>query len=162
MTEVWRLVVGWERAYSVSSQGAVWSHHREMLLSQIIVNRGYHAVNLYLKGCKQMRKVHQLVAEAFIGPRPEGCWCLHLDDDKANNRVENLYWGTPTENSRDCMRNGHRPDQRGSANYNSKLNEADVVQIRHLMAKGCAQAEIARAFGVSRMLITRIKQGKAW
>jgi hypothetical protein len=43
--------------------------------------------------------IHRLVCEAFHGPAPEGKpYALHRDEDGANNRPENLYWGTQKEN----------------------------------------------------------------
>lgn len=48
---------------------------------------------------QQPRKVHQLVCEAFHGPKPfPGAVVLHLDEDAHNNRPENLRWGTQKEN----------------------------------------------------------------
>lgn len=45
------------------------------------------------------RKVHQLVCEAFHGPKPfPEAVVLHLDEDAHNNRPENLRWGTQKEN----------------------------------------------------------------
>jgi len=45
------------------------------------------------------RKVHQLVCEAFHGPKPfPDAVVLHLDEDAHNNRPENLKWGTQKEN----------------------------------------------------------------
>jgi hypothetical protein len=44
-------------------------------------------------------KVHQLIAEAFHGPRPfEGAVAMHVDENAANNRPSNLKWGTMKEN----------------------------------------------------------------
>lgn len=44
-------------------------------------------------------KVHQLICEAFNGPKPDNCEvCMHLDEDYTNNRPENLAWGTHKEN----------------------------------------------------------------
>ena len=43
-------------------------------------------------------KVHQLVCEAFNGPRKEGQVCMHLDENYKNNKPENLKWGTQKEN----------------------------------------------------------------
>lgn len=44
-------------------------------------------------------KVAQLVCEAFSGPRPfHGAVCMHRDENAANNRAENLEWGTQREN----------------------------------------------------------------
>lgn len=48
---------------------------------------------------QQPRKVHQLVCEAFHGPKPfPDAVVLHLDEDALNNRPENLRWGTQKEN----------------------------------------------------------------
>ncbi|QDP54003.1 MAG: putative uncharacterized HNH endonuclease [Prokaryotic dsDNA virus sp.] len=45
------------------------------------------------------RKVHQLVCEAFHGPKPfETAVVIHKDEDALNNRPENLKWGTQKEN----------------------------------------------------------------
>jgi hypothetical protein len=43
-------------------------------------------------------KVHQLVCEAFNGPRPEGTVCMHIDEDYTNNTPINLKWATQKEN----------------------------------------------------------------
>ena len=45
------------------------------------------------------RKVHQLICEAFHGPKPfPEAVVIHLDEDAHNNRPENLRWGTQKEN----------------------------------------------------------------
>lgn len=52
------------------------------------------------------RYVHTLVLEAFVGPRPTGGVARHLDDNGENNAVENLCWGTVSENNYDLVANG--------------------------------------------------------
>jgi flavin-dependent thymidylate synthase len=52
-------------------------------------------------------QVSHLVFEAFIGSR-DGCQVLHRDDDPFNNRVGNLYGGSPKDNSEDQYVNGGR------------------------------------------------------
>lgn len=48
---------------------------------------------------QQPRKVHQLVCEAFHGPKPfDAAVVIHLDENALNNRPENLKWGTQKEN----------------------------------------------------------------
>ena len=50
-------------------------------------------------GRQAPRKVHQLVCEAFHGPKPfEGAVVIHIDENALNNRPENLRWGTQKEN----------------------------------------------------------------
>lgn len=66
------------------------------------VARGHLAVGL---GASARSLVHRLVLEAFVGPRPAGMQGLHNDDDKLNNHVANLRWGTQADNARDAVRN---------------------------------------------------------
>lgn len=48
---------------------------------------------------QQPRKVHQLVCEAFHGPKPfPKAVVIHLDENALNNRADNLKWGTQKEN----------------------------------------------------------------
>jgi hypothetical protein len=45
------------------------------------------------------RKVHQLVCEAFHGPKPSpNAVVIHINEDAHDNRPENLKWGTQKEN----------------------------------------------------------------
>lgn len=50
--------------------------------------------------------VHRLVALTYI-PNPENKPCVcHKDNNRTNNRVENLYWGTYKENTQQCIQDG--------------------------------------------------------
>lgn len=55
---------------------------------------------------KMTAKVHQLVLEAFVGPRPEGMVTRHLNGDPSDNRLTNLAWGTHAENNADTVQHG--------------------------------------------------------
>jgi hypothetical protein len=56
-----------------------------------------------LGGGKSAR-VHNLVLEAFCGPRPEGYVACHNNGDPHDNRVENLRWDTYSSNNRDLVK----------------------------------------------------------
>jgi hypothetical protein len=68
--------------------------------------RPYLSVTLYPGGVQ--RFVHQLVLEAFKGPRPPGALACHWDDDTSNNSIENLHWGYPWTNKIDQVFNQNR------------------------------------------------------
>ena len=105
--------------------------------------------------------VHILVLEAFVGPKPKGFDTRHLDDNKTNNCVENLCWGTRSENIADAIRNGKLPV--GSRHYRAKLNEQSVVEIRFRYAEGnVTQEDLARKYGVDRSIISEIISRKRW
>ena len=102
MKELWRPVYGLESEYLVSNVGRVQCLQTGNMHKLCLLDNRYVAVKMNGK----MRKVHHLVAEAFICPRPDGMLCLHKDDDKFNNTPENLYWGTQSQNQQDSLRNG--------------------------------------------------------
>lgn len=121
--EIWRPVVGFPN-YEVSNKGNVrsldhlkWSGPagytlvKGRSLIRSIDGRGYLNVNL---GSGNTRTVHSLVAEAFIGPRPEEMQCLHWDDNKANPVLANLRYGTRKDNLADSYRNGIRKSEDNS------------------------------------------------
>ena len=120
MGEQWRSVPGYFD-YEVSDQGRVRSRGRYVdtrwdkqrwqpgrVLQQCNQGR-YLVVTLYRDKKPKLFLVQWLVLLAFVGPRPEDQEALHFDDDPHNNRLENLRWGTPSENARDCIRNGNHP-----------------------------------------------------
>lgn len=91
--------------YCVTADGAVYSAARGPWkpLRPGRTSKGYLSVVLYRPdlGPKQggSRTVHSIVAEAFLGARPDGAVADHLNGDKEDNRVENLRWTTPRENN---------------------------------------------------------------
>ena len=109
----WREVPGWEGLYAVSDDGQVKSLPRprrksERLLAQATEQlHPYRFVTLWQGKKPYHRRVHNLVLEAFVGPRPDGQCGLHADDDPENNHLSNLRWGTRSENNLDMVRNGN-------------------------------------------------------
>lgn len=111
-------------------------------------------------GGRRMARVHRLVCEAFHGPCPPGMECSHLDDDKTNNRPENLRWETSKQNQRRRRPNG--VDDRGVLNSRAALTVDDVRQVREWLADGRTTVEIAQELDVSRPVISRIKNGRRY
>lgn len=113
MTE-WRAVPGFPK-YLVSDKGDVWSTHqwrrqRGRLLLGSMTTKGYPTVQIMQPGVGVRHFYrHTLVAEAFLGPRPEGLEVRHLDGNALNCSVSNLAYGTRSDNMLDMVRHGmHR------------------------------------------------------
>ena len=111
MEEIWKEVVGYP-SYEVSNLGNVRRYNYisgEYKIKKLkSLNRGdknnkygkYLSFNVSLgtKNKGKTLKVHQEVAKAFFGPKPAGMIVLHLDEDISNNKLDNLKYGTTSEN----------------------------------------------------------------
>lgn len=85
----------------------------------------------------------------------------HMDGDKTNNRVDNLAWGTPTENVQDNIALGAY--RAGESHPMRKLTAEQVAEIRRRYAAGGVfQRQLAEEFGVSLPNISTIVNGKSW
>jgi hypothetical protein len=175
IVETWRDAVRYEKAYAVSTRGRVKTVERRAKIGGGRTRRvcerflkagltgNYEIVNLSLRGKQKMHLVHRLVLEAFVGPCPDGMECCHEDGNPTNNRLENLRWGTPKDNSNDDAKNGTRDRMRGEKHYAAKLTEAEVLEIRQMYATGrYKQKDLAKKFKRTYILIHNIVRRKAW
>lgn len=81
-------------------------------------SRGYRTVTIAIRGRKENRLVHRLIAEGFLGldPGNHKLQVNHLDGDKANNAVSNLRLCSDRENKLHAVRLGlHRRSARNWA-----------------------------------------------
>ena len=121
---------------------------------------GYLKVSLRRDGMRYIRAIHRLVLETFIGPCPPGMETRHLDGNPANNRLDNLRWGTKAENEADKVRHGTMVCV--AMGGPSMLREADIPEIFRLRESGMTHREIAARFGVVHTTIVRVLIGRTW
>ena len=120
--EIWKDIVNYEGLYKISNLGNVMSLEKQIinqddkrvqkrpakLLKQHMNQFGYMKVWLYKDGKRKEYAVHRLVANAFID-NPENKPCVnHIDNNRANNTLENLEWCTYKENSQWAEIQGRR------------------------------------------------------
>lgn len=139
----------------VSEDGEVVSLHKSGRILKASLSGEYQGV----KVAGVTRHIHRLVCETFHGPR-HVMVVRHLDGDRKNNRLSNLAWGTPLENSEDQARHGTR--MCGERNPQSRLTRSAVEQMRQLRTTGRTFKSIAKQFGVSPMTAHRAITGGTW
>lgn len=111
ITEEWRPVVGYERFYEVSSFGRVKSLNfkqkgRIAIVGQYVSVPGYLYVKFWVNKRYTSPLVHRLVAIAFLENPEKKRVVMHKFDNKKDNRVHLLKWGTHKENTEDAVKKG--------------------------------------------------------
>lgn len=165
MDEEWKPVVGHENEYEVSNLGRVKSLERkvrlvthgvetkrtvpERVLKPGCMNRFGHCSVAIGRG--NTRTVHSLVAEAFIGPRPEKFDVAHLNGDGGDNRAENLAYVSRAENNHHMVHHGRR-----------KLTVEQVRDLRSRHWPVGSQTKAARELGVSPQTLNNLLRGRIY
>lgn len=132
------------------------------ILSTYLNGKGYVECQMRGEGGKhRLFRVHVLVAEAFLPPRPTPLHeVAHWDGDRSNPKIENLRWATRKENLAD--RNRHGTLLHGDTHPCSKLSSSQVLECRARRAAGEEYRAIGRLFGVSRMTVWYAVEGRNW
>ena len=116
---------------------------------------------------KKPQKVHRLVALAWL-PNPENKpFVCHKDNNRLNNHVDNLYWGTIKENQEQMARDGRSRKGRkaisivGELNPSSKLSNLERKEIIYkYTSEGISSRKLAKEYGVTKTLILGIIKKK--
>ena len=146
---------GFESNYEVSNLGRVRRIGGRVLKPMVCGASRPGAQTLKVRISTNPRRdasVAELVLTAFVGPRRPGMFALHGDDNKHNNAVTNLRWGTPGDNARDAAARGRYSQQ--------VLRGTDVTCIREMHAAGFRLVEIAAMYGVSSQRICDVTKGR--
>lgn len=163
--EIWRPIRGYENLYEVSNLGKVRSLDRlanrnggtmlckGRILKPLKTSNGYHQVDLYNDGKKIRFYVHRLVYEAFNGQIPEGMQVNHIDEDKTNNRLDNINMMTPKENT-----NWGTGNERRAKSKSKPIIQLDLEG--NFLAEFEGQNDAARKLNINPGCICRVLKGQ--
>jgi hypothetical protein len=171
--ETWKDIAGYEGMYQVSNTGKIKSLKRyrtnysklqlvpEKIKSLRKDPQGYLQVDLYKNNKQDCRRIHRVVAEAFI-PNPENKPTVnHIDGDRNNNDVTNLEWADHREQNIHFYENNLK--SAGSIKKAIKaMNKANSKKTKCLNDGKIYESAsaAARVVGVSPSLIMRVCRGK--
>ena len=170
--EQWKPIPWYEGLYEVSDLWRVKSLERvctsgkfgyqpkpETILKQNLTTKHYR-VCLMKNWKRRYVFVHRLVAAAFL-------WCslefdkehlvCHKNDVGTDNRLENLYVGTYSDNNKDTVRNWHWVDNSNEKHWNCRLKNEDVLEIRRLVGIWIPQSVIAKRYSIDQSYVSKLK-----
>lgn len=160
MNEAWKVFPRDDR-YEVSSLGRIRKSGNKKIIAGSHNNNGYRRIGINRTGGQSFEyRVHHMVLESFVGPRPEGKQCNHINGVKDDNRLENLEWVTTKENClHRCQVLGHNTGERSGL---SKLSESQVREMIRRGADGQPFTRISIEFGISASQAWKIVNRQAW
>lgn len=159
---MWKTIQN-ETNYEVSSEGQVRNKQTKQIKSLRYSNKGYARVTLYPSG--KTYSVHRLVAENFIINPNNYPSVNHKDGNKANNRLENLEWCTPKQNTGhaiDVIKTMSTADWSGIRNPEHKLDYGLVYSIKFGLLGQLSNFQLEKMLGVQEETVRRIKVNELW
>ena len=164
--EEWKPIEGFPR-YQVSNMGRVKSFtnpNKPKILRPHQLKSGYLMVHL-AKGEEwgsnetECVRIHKLVADAFIPNPLNRCHIRHINQDRTDNRVENLKWTTPEESANDPITKANR--MAAVPQRIEKISKPVLVydEDLNLLSAFTSTAETARKLGLQQGNIVNVCSG---
>jgi DNA-binding Xre family transcriptional regulator len=155
--EIWRPISDYEERYWVSTHGRIKSFYgpsKSGRQLKTFLDDGTLRLYLSLRASKENLCVRDLVLETFIGPRPTGYVVRHLDGDRANCRLDNLF-------------SGPRATTLPIGDVDVETRIAPFTQLtaedaRAIAASGDRAQALADRYGVTKTMVESIRHGRTW
>ena len=174
--EIWKDIPNYYELYQGSNLNRIKSLERwittklgfkrfikEKILHEWVVGSGYRQIGLFKNNKLKFFYVHRILAQIFL-PNPLNLPEVnHKNGIKTDNKIENLEWVSKSENMQHAHKIGLIVREPGEKNYNKKLNNEQVLEIRKMYATGnYSQRKLGEIFKVDRGNIHYITSRKTW
>jgi len=161
--EIWKDAPGYEGRNLVSNLGNVFSVYtgKNMPLKHLTGDPYLSAV-ITKNNKSEPKRVHRLVAMAFLENLDNKPCVNHKDGVKTNNSLENLEWATYKENSRHLHAMGLGNPPIGARQHMAVLTDETATEALTRMASGEKAKDIAKDYQINQFALSKLKSGKTW
>ena len=173
MKEIWKDIKGFEGYYQVSNMGQVRSmdrdvaysdgtihHHKSRILKGSPNQQGYLQVNLQRDRQVKHISIHKLVALHFVYGYAEGLQVNHKDENKWNNRADNLEWCTGIYNQNYGTAKQRRVDEYKKAEYAKRCKVLVVYRDGVKIGEYNGYKEVGDALGFTLDYVSQLANGR--
>ena len=157
MEEVWKDIKDFDGLYQVSNYGRVRNTKTGRITTGCVDSQGYPATSFQMANKGYLKvNIHRLVAEYFI-PNPDNLpFVNHKDEDKTNNRADNLEWCTQKYNLR------YKNTQKRMRENSGRKKKIEVFdKAGNKLAEYNSVNEAAEGIGVTRGFVSKVLNGRA-
>lgn len=178
MNEIWKDIPDYEGIYQASNLGKIkrlsnkkWINkdkgffriYPEEILNPFTTPSGYYRINLYKNKKLKSFRVNRLILMAFHRLPLTDEVSMHLDNDRLNNSLNNLKWGSCKENIQQMYREKRNQCIAGSKNPMVKTDESIVIEIKKLyIYQKRSTSEIAKIFDIKYHFVYEIVKNRRW
>lgn len=150
---MWKRLKGYDK-YEISNTGFVRNVKTGRVLKFNINGAGYRRACLSKKGTQSYPFIHRLVWETFIGEIPKDKVIDHIDNNKLNNRLDNLQLLTFQNNLKKIY--GRKP------NHYNKITDATKMEIIDDLDRGVSARQISKKYPISYTYACKVKRDGLW
>lgn len=124
------------------------------------IKNGYNVFGTFRNKIHKTYFVHHLIAETFLGPRPDELYVCHKDGNKNNNGVNNLYYGSNSDNQKDRVLHG--TSNRGERCGSAKITNKQALMIIGALNSGKRIIDVSKELDMPYRIVMSIKHGRSW
>lgn len=151
---------GKKTRYMVSYDGQIYDTKKQKIVKAHKDKRNGYMNYTFCdegSGLYGTKRVHRIIAKTFI-PNPADFPVVnHLDNDRTNNRVDNLEWTTQSENIRYALNQGRLHIESGETHPFAKYTDEQIREVCELLQAGYTNTEIGKMTDVNTHYVSGIR-----